>query len=340
MKMHVQYLASSFPAAMGLWPTRTNGNQHCRTGEDWDPSSDPGLRGPEVQGAILCRAKRAVSLCLLPAVLMVIIGAAPASATTLVRMSLDQIAEASTEIIRGHVVSQQTLWNPQHTRIYTYTTLAMDQTYKGSPPALLVVQQPGGTIGKVRVFVAGTVQFHAQTGYMLFLERSPADSSKFLLVGMMQGAYRIYRDPRTQEEKLVLPMGSLARGVPASGAGSIIAGPAVPVHQFQRDVSASLGRPLTIPSGTAIPVAIKSAQSSGLRQWDVRGRTTSDLYPNAGLVIPAGSTLLGRAERIGDSWTISWTEVSIRGKQVLLSARSTEPAGGPLPGRTLVVNVR
>jgi hypothetical protein len=255
-------------------------------------------------------------------------------------MSLDQLAEASTEIIRAHMVSQQTVWNPQHTRIYTYTTLALDQTYKGDPPSLPVIQQPGGTVGKTRVFVAGTVQFHAQTGYLLFLERSSADSSKFLLVGMVQGAYRIYRDEKTQQEKLILPLGSLTRGVPASGPGSILAGPAVPVHQFQKDISASLSSPLTIPRGTAIPVAIKSAQFAGLRRMDVRGRTTTDLFPNSGLVIPAGSAISGLAERVGDSWTISWTEVSIRGRRVLLSARNMEPAEKALQGRTLVVNVR
>jgi hypothetical protein len=73
---------------------------------------------------------------------------------------------------------------------------------------------------------------------------------------------------------------------------------------------------------------------------DVKGRTTSDLFPNSGLVIPAGSAISGRAERTGDSWKISWTEVSIRGKQVLLSARNTEPAAESLLGRVLVVNVR
>jgi hypothetical protein len=274
------------------------------------------------------------------AVIGAILMVASVSATTLVRMSLEQLAQASTEIIRGHVVSQQTLWNPEHTRIYTYTTLALDQTYKGNPPSLLVVQQPGGKIGNVHVFVAGTVQFHAQAGYVLFLERSPADSSKFLLVGMMQGAYRIYRDAQTQEEKLILPLGSLMRGAAPFGAGPVIAGPAVPAPQFRREVSAALSGPLIIPRGTAIPVAIKAAQFAGVRQMDVKGRTTSDLFPNSGLVIPAGSTISGRAERRGDFWKISWTEVSIRGRQVQLSARSTEPAGRSLQGRLLVVNVR
>ncbi len=290
--------------------------------------------------ALSFRAKRGISPGSVLVLLLLTLMAAPASATTLVRMSLDQLAEATTEIVRAHVVSQQTTWNPQHTRIYTYTTLALDQTYKGDPPSFPVIQQPGGTVGKTRVFVAGTVQFHTQTGYLLFLERSSADASKFLLVGMVQGAYRIYRDEKTQEEKLILPLGSLTRGSPASGPGSVLAGPAVPVHQFQRDMSASLSSPLSIPRGTAIPVAIRSAQPAGVRRMDVRGRTTTDLFPNSGLVIPADSAISGMAERVGDSWMISRTEVSIRGKQVLLSARNTEPAARTLQGRTLVVNVR
>ena len=273
-------------------------------------------------------------------VFVAVLVAVSAPATTLMRMSLDQLAEASTVVIRGHVIGQETLWNAARTRIYTYTTVAVDQTYKGNPASTLVIQQPGGTIGNVRVFVAGTVRFHTQAAYLLFLERSAADPSKFLPVGMMQGAYRIYRDATTQEERLILPMGSLLRGAPAFGAGSTIAGPAVPVRQFQREISTALSRPLTIPQGTAIPLSISSAQFAGERRMAVQGRTKSDLFPNPGLVIPAGSALSGQAERVGDSWKISWTEVSIQGKQVLLSARSTAPAGGPLQGRSLVVNVR
>jgi hypothetical protein len=157
---------------------------------------------------------------------------------------------------------------------------------------------------------------------------------------MMQGAYRIYSDAKTKEDELILPLGSLTRGTAGPGGGVVIAGSAVPARQFQREVSAALSSPLSIPGGTAIPVAIQSAQFAGVRRLDLKGRTTSDLFPNSGLVIPAGSAISGMAERAGNSWKISWTEVSIGGKQVLLSARSTEPAVGPLQGRVLVVNVR
>jgi len=119
-----------------------------------------------------------------------------------------------------------------------------------------------------------------------------------------------------------------------------MAGPAVSVRQFQRDVSAALSSPLSIPPGTAIRVAIKSTLAAGTRRMDVTGRTTSDLFPNPGLVIPAGSAVAGSAERLGDSWKISWREVSIQGRPVVLSARNTEPARASLEGRVLVVNVR
>jgi len=339
MKMLPQNLALFFRAGRGLRPARRAESPLRRRPRE---SGNPTPMGSRFRGndTTFSGAQRGISPRSLILLLVLFVMAAPASGTTLVRMSLDQLAEASTEIIRAHVVSQQTVWNPQHTRIYTYTTLALDQTYKGDPPSFPVLQQPGGTLGRTRVFVAGTVQFHARTGYLLFLERSSADPSKFLLVGMVQGAYRIYRDEKTQEEKLILPLGSLTRGVPASGPGSVLAGPAVPVPQFQRDISASLSSPLSIPRGTAIPVAIKSAQLAGLGRMNVRGRTTSDLFPNSGLVIPAGSAISGTAERIGDSWMISWREVSIRGKQVLLSARNTEPAAGALQGLNVVVNVR
>ena len=230
-------------------------------------------------------------------------------------------------------------WNPQHTRIYTYTTLALDQTYKGDPPSSPVVQQPGGTVGKTRVFVAGTVQFHPQTGYLLFLERSSADTSKFLLVGMVQGAYRIYRDEKTQEEKLILPLGSLTRGSPASGPGSIIGGPGGSGPSIPKGHFSFAQQSLEYSARNGDTLAIKSAQSAGVRRMDVRGRTTTDLFPNSGLVIPAGSAISGTAERVGDSWKISWTEVSIRGKQVLLSAEIPS-LRWDVRGRTLVVNVR
>src|SRR5712692_5436265 len=83
-----------------------------------------------------------------------------AGATTLVRLSLEQLTEASSAIVRGRVVSQESRWNPHHTRIVTFTTLAVAETMKGAPGSTVVVEQLGGTVGNIRVHVSGTVHFH------------------------------------------------------------------------------------------------------------------------------------------------------------------------------------
>src|SRR5579863_8687179 len=94
----------------------------------------------------------------------------PVRATTMVRMSLEQLSQASSVIVRGHVVSAETRWNSDHTRIMTFTTVAVDQTMKGSPGATIVVQQLGGTVGNRHVYVPGSARLAPQASYLLFLE--------------------------------------------------------------------------------------------------------------------------------------------------------------------------
>ena len=145
-------------------------------------------------------------------VLAVLLGlwlAPPASATTLVRMSLSQLAQASSTIVEAHVVAQTTRVNASHTRIYTYTTVQLDKALKGSPPTTLVIEQPGGTVGNVHVRVPGTALLRPQSQYILFLE--PARSTQaYHMVGMMQGAFRVYKDRSSLQRRVLLPLGALS----------------------------------------------------------------------------------------------------------------------------------
>jgi hypothetical protein len=266
--------------------------------------------------------------------------AQPAQATTLVRMTLEQLSQASSAIIRGRVVSQESRWNPEHTRIMTFTTIALVQTLKGHPPSTLVIEQPGGKVGEIHVFVAGTVRFHLQTDYVLFLEPSSADSSRFLLVGMVQGACRIYRDAATGQECVILPLGFLSRAAQRTGPGSTVAGPTLPLSELRQQLATALATPVAIPRGTSISLAIRSTESEGVGRAHVVGRTTSDIFPSSGVVVPAGSLIEGTAQRISGTWRIYWTEISVRGTRVPISATSEEPAGSSLRGRMLVISVR
>ena len=107
------------------------------------------------------------------------VAALPALATSLVRLSLDQLTQASSAVLQGRVVSQASQWNAQRTEIVTLTTVAVDQNVKGNTPATVVVEQLGGTVGRMHVAVPGTMHFFPQTRYELFLQPSESDPPAF-----------------------------------------------------------------------------------------------------------------------------------------------------------------
>ena len=263
--------------------------------------------------------------------------AATARATTLVRLSLEQLTEASSAIVRGHVVSQESGWNPAHTHIFTTTTIAVDQALKGNVQPEVVIEQLGGKLGHRREYVAGTVHFFPQASYWLFLEPAAAGTGRDMGVGMAQGAYRIYQDPATREERVIRPFGGAFYGT--SGPAQATEG-ARPIEQFRQEVSAALQAPLVIPKGTSLPVLIEAARSQGVGRLSVLGRTTADVYPSRTVVVPAGSEVEGRAERVAGTWRILWTGVSIRGARVAIAGASSEPAAEHLGGKMVVIRVR
>ena len=258
-----------------------------------------------------------------------------APATTLVRLSLEQMSQASTAIVRGNVVGQETTWNPQHTEIITSTTIAVENVVKGEPPSTLIVEQLGGTIGNLHEYVAGTVHFRPQVSYLLFLEPAGEDSSRYRVVGMAQGAYRIYQDATTHEERVIRPLGNVFY----SAAATASAGTA-PLKQFDQDLAAASRAPQVIPGGTALAVRVETAQTRGVGRLALLARTTNEVYPSPTVVIPVGSEVEGTAERVAGVWRIHWTGVSIRGRRVPIAAASEEPAREPLGGKLFVVRVR
>lgn len=267
---------------------------------------------------------------------MGIFGVLSASATTLVRMSLDQLAQAASEVIKGHVVSQASQWNAAHTEIVTLTTIAVDSNQKGNTPSTVVVQQLGGTVGHYRVYVPDTVHFFPDAKYMLFLEHVPSSSSNYQIVGMMEGAYRIYSDQRTGQERVINPAGYYFNGASTGSASRVSQSSfSMPLSQFQQQVSSAMAKPVKIPSGTAIPLTISSASFNGTGRILVEGQTTRDLFPSKDVVIPAGSLVDGWGSEASGQWIVHWTSISIRGRQVNFTATSQMPLGSHLQGAAL-----
>jgi hypothetical protein len=260
--------------------------------------------------------------------------ALPADATTLVRMSLSQLSQASSTIVQGYVLNEEAQWNQSHTRIMTFTTLALDHTLKGQPPSTLTIAQPGGTIGNFHVHVPGTAYLRLQAEYILFLEPGGTPQT-FHVVGMVQGAFRIVRKKNGSERWVILPLGALSTG---STGQSLVPSPSL--GEFQTTISGLLRAPIIIPSGTLMPVLIESTEFHGAGQVSVVARTTSDLFPSKAVVIPTGSEVEGVARRVGEKWKICWTSVSVRGRRAKITGTNEVPEAGSLQGSSVVVKVR
>jgi len=272
---------------------------------------------------------------IIPAVLLGFLFVLPAAATTLIRMSLSQLAQASSTIVQGKVVAQTTRTNAANTRVYTYTTVQLEKALKGRPPSTIIIQQPGGTVGNFHVRVPGTALLRPAAHYVLFLERAAGAGGNYHLVGMMQGAFRVYRKRNGAERHVVLPLGSLSTG---SSSTTISQSPTL--GQFRMTVSGAVEAPIVIPSGTPIPVVIVSTEFQGAGQAVVIARTTSDLFPSKSVVIPTGSQVVGNAQRQGTKWKIYWNSVSVRGRPAHISATSETSAAEGLKGQAIFIKTR
>lgn len=263
----------------------------------------------------------------------------PARGTVLVELSLEQLSQASTAIVRGRVVGQESRWNSTRTGVVTLTTIEIEESLKGHPGAVVVIQQPGGRVGNIHLRVPGTVRFLPGARYFLFLE-SGREAARYRLVGMGQGAYRIFRDPRTREERVVRPFGNRFLGGPPDAKGPRAASPTTSTNDFHRAVSAALQAPLVVPAGTRLPIVVQETAFRGAGSLTVEGRTTAAVFPSATAVIPAGSVLEGTARRVSGRWLIRWRELSVRGVKVRINAASEPPASAPLRGQVVVAEVR
>lgn len=114
------------------------------------------------------------------------------SATTILPMSVEELTGAASEIVEANAVRSWTIWNGQHTLMYTFTEFTVQQRLKGSAPATVVVKQMGGHADGIVQHVAGLRSFQAGETALLFLRPSAANDGSRVIVGLMQGNFRVW----------------------------------------------------------------------------------------------------------------------------------------------------
>jgi len=117
-------------------------------------------------------------------------------ATTLARLSLDQLAEASDAVARVRCAGAESRW--ENGSIWTETTFRVVEALKGNLPDEIAVRLPGGRVGHLTASVDGVPRFNSGEEAFVFLEKLPTGG--FTLAGWVEGTFRIARDPRTRNE--------------------------------------------------------------------------------------------------------------------------------------------
>jgi hypothetical protein len=116
-----------------------------------------------------------------------------AQATTLQRLSLDDMIRQSTSVVRAKVTGSYTTLRGQD--IWTFYQLQVLETLKPGAPAAggsVDVGVPGGTMKGVRQAVAGAPALTPGTEYVVFLWTSRSGLTQ--VIGLSQGLFLVTHD--------------------------------------------------------------------------------------------------------------------------------------------------
>ena len=124
--------------------------------------------------------------------------AAAASSTTLVRLSFDDLARQATAITRARCLGSSSVW--RNGEIWTETEFEVLEVSKGTAPGILRISLPGGRVDHLRSHVDGVPEFRVGEEVYLFLWN--ARGSATYVLGWSQGTFRIAHDPQTGLERV------------------------------------------------------------------------------------------------------------------------------------------
>ena len=117
-------------------------------------------------------------------------------ATTLARLSLDQLAAAADNVARVRCAGAESHW--ENGSIWTVTTFDVVDRMKGDLPSRITVRLPGGKVGALNAAVEGTPKFNSGEEAIVFLERIPTGG--YSVAGWVEGTFRIALDAKTHQE--------------------------------------------------------------------------------------------------------------------------------------------
>jgi len=116
-----------------------------------------------------------------------------ASATTLSRLKLEDLAQESTAVARLRCLGTTSQW--EQGEIWTETRFEVVQREKGALPGIVTVRLLGGNVGHLHSRVEEVPAFH--TGEEVYLFLWGHEGEPYQVLGWSQGTFRIARNPQS-----------------------------------------------------------------------------------------------------------------------------------------------
>jgi hypothetical protein len=132
---------------------------------------------------------------MLKAVIAVVVATcSPLFGTTLQQLTLDQMIQKSTTVVRGK--AQQTTAAPHGAVIYTHYRIQVTEQWKGAPVSPIDVSVPGGWANGTRQTYSGAPTFLDGQDYVFFLWTSRTGLTQ--VIGLSQGLFIVTADSTGQ----------------------------------------------------------------------------------------------------------------------------------------------
>ncbi len=148
------------------------------------------------------RSKR-VRLCAVACLCAAVI--APASATTVIPMTDDDMIRHAAHIVEGVVKKIESKWNVDRTQIHTFIDIGVTNQIKGKLPKAqqeIHLRVLGGTVDDIAMVIVAAPSFDVKEEVLLFL-RPNHDQWLFPIVGFNQGKLRIDTHPKTGKKMIL-----------------------------------------------------------------------------------------------------------------------------------------
>ncbi|HXJ43883.1 MAG TPA: hypothetical protein VNH18_31650 [Bryobacteraceae bacterium] len=121
-----------------------------------------------------------------------------AQATTLQRLSFEELTDTSDAIVTGEVTRTWTAWDAGHHYIWTHYEVAVSSAQKGAPAKSVELAEPGGVAEGLGMSITGSVVYKVGDSVLVFLQKMPNGMSR--TTGWSQGKYTVDSKGRLHAE--------------------------------------------------------------------------------------------------------------------------------------------